>query len=76
MHEQLTLVLAGVSAFTGALAGVSCVSFWLASKFNNIYKRIALHEMEDEKRFNALLLELVEVRMQAQVAAGLRPTTD
>lgn len=68
-RDTATLIIAGASAFTGALAGVIVLTWWLAGRFNNVYSRIAEHELADEKRFHALQLSIVDVTIQAQAAA-------
>lgn len=73
VQDNYGLILGALSAFIGALSGVACVSFWLASKFNNIYKQLARHELDDANRFNALKMDIAEVRIQAQVATGIKP---
>lgn len=62
------LVLAGLSAFFGALTGVASLGFWLATKFNNVYQRIAEHEICDERRFGDLKLLISDVTIQAQAS--------
>lgn len=63
------LILAGVSAFVGALTGITMLTWWLAKRFNNVYERIANHELADERRFSALQLSIADVTIQAQAAA-------
>lgn len=64
--------IAVIVSFLGALPWVAGAGFWLASKFNNIYKKMAEHELADEKRFNLLKAEIVGVMTQAQAIETFR----
>lgn len=68
-RDTVTLIIAGASAFTGALTGVAALTWWLGGRFNTVYARIAEHELADEKRFHALQLSILDVTLQAQAAA-------
>lgn len=81
--ETLSLVITGASAFCGALTAIGMLSFWLASKFNNIYNRMAVefanvakemsdHELKDVERFSALKLEIQDARIQAQTLETIK----
>lgn len=72
MHEGIGLALAAVSAFIGALSGVAMLAWWLASKFNNVYRRMDEHELKDVERFNALNLKIVENRIQVQTLETIK----
>lgn len=73
MHEGLGLILGAASAFVGAVSGVAMLAWWLASKFNNVYRRMEEHESKDVERFNSLNLKIIENRIQAQTIETIRP---
>ncbi len=69
--------LTAASAFVGALAGVGSLGFWLASRFNNVYKQISsteklltvkidAHEKMDIERFGKQDLAIMRVEMLMQ----------
>lgn len=70
--EKVSLILAGVSAFVGSLAGIATLAWWLASKFNNVYRRMDEHELKDVERFNTLNLKIIENRIQAQTIEAVK----
>lgn len=71
-HDNIGLILAAASAFVGALTGVAMIAWWLASKFNNVYRRMDEHELKDVERFNMLNLKIVENRIQVQTIESLK----
>lgn len=73
MQDNYGLILGALSAFIGALSGVACVSFWLATRFNKIYTKMAEHELEDVNRFNALNMKIVEAKIQVQTIEAIKP---
>lgn len=73
MHENFGVILGAVSAFGGAMTGIACVSWWLASRFNEMRMQLADHETKDVERFNALKLDIADVKMQSQIASTLLP---
>lgn len=82
-RDTLSLALAGVSAFAGAIIGVtffaSRMTWWLSGEFGKLHKRIDVHEKEDLKRFGELQLGIQDAKFQAMANAGnLRhiPETD
>lgn len=81
--ETLNLVITGASAFFGALAAIGGIGFWLATKFNNIYKRMseefknvtkamADHELKDVERFSELKMEIRDAQIQAQTLEAVK----
>lgn len=77
--EMIKLFFIALSACLGALAGIGTLGYWMASKFNNIYTRMSLefkiisqdiaeHEIEDERRFSQLKLDILNSTIQAQSA--------
>lgn len=68
----MSLILGGASAFVGALTGVACLAWWLASKFNHVYRKIDAHELEDIKRFNDMKMDVLEAKIQAQTIEAIK----
>lgn len=68
--DNISLALAMGSAFVGAMTGCCCAGFWLASKFNNVYRRLDEHEKTDIQRFADLKALIGDRMMQAQITEG------
>ena len=75
--DVITTVIAGGSAFGGALVGVGSLAWWLASRFNNVYTHISeikekisdkldAHESLDVERFNSLQLSIMRIELKEQ----------
>lgn len=74
-------VLAGASAFVGALAGVAGVSWWLRAQFGHVHDRISgvkevllikinEHEKLDAERFAKQDLALMRIELRQGDATG------
>lgn len=66
------LFLTIVSAFVGALTGVSCVVWWLAKQFANVDTKIDGHETKNVERFTELKMQILEIKMQMQTLEALK----
>lgn len=66
------LFLTIVSAFVGALTGVSCVVWWLAKQFANVDAKIDGHETKNVERYNDLKMKILEIQMQTQTLEALK----
>lgn len=79
-----TVAITGASALAGALMGVGGGGWWLATKFNRVYERMATdkaelverlndHEQDDLRVHGELRLQIASAFTQAQVTTGLKP---
>lgn len=73
MQEYLSLILAALSAFVGALTGIAILGWWLRGQFNNVYRKIAEHETKDVERFHELKMQLLENKIQMQTIEAVKP---